>query len=577
MRYLFFALIVITCLSLSVNAQSGDDQPVPTLVPPTPLPVEPTEAPDSVLAQSTIARLQESGVLRVGVLYNEIPFGEYTIRGEVTGFDADLARLLAETWQLELELVQVTRQNQFERLTDGTVDLLLSAVVHQRQLDAQFEFSHSYRVGAQVVMVETDSPIASVFNLGGQSVGYVVGTEGESALNDWVQRSGVALQMRPYLTYDRLLAGLFGGEVVAIAGRDTRLLRTAFNALDAVEILDTPLRQEPFGAVLLRQDVHFRNLINRTLQYLASDAEIGQQSTLEQLHTSYFPNDSFPYAALPIYRNVGDEAPQPAQFPTGVPLPPTYVAPRILAEGVVRVAGISSDPNVLPPEQMMVATVNQALIEQMAQRWEVSVQYVEGDPIQAVSTGQADLAIGIAPDWESAASVDFSQVYVQHGRRLLHPANRDLDQFGDLRTTSRIVATLTSESDAQELAEAWADYVGIFNLRFFGTTLDDAAENILENNNALVLFGDSFSLVWIARQNPDFAIGPTWYDRRFLAFAVPQNDIDFRRLVNYTLQEMVRDQSLSDIIASILPEGERAPEIGIWTGSSEYLGLSLRR
>ncbi|MEM9951047.1 MAG: transporter substrate-binding domain-containing protein [Chloroflexota bacterium] len=573
-------LLSLLLIALTVTAQ---DDPAPTLVPPTPVPVQPTGEPDFILTESTVARLQNDGVLRVGILYNEIPFGQYSIRGELAGFDADLARLLAETWEVELEFVQVTRQNRFDLLSNGTVDLLLAAVVHDRALDASFEFSHSYRLGGQVIMVESEPDteageveIASIFNLSGLPVGYVVGTEGEITLNNWIASSGVQLQPRAYLTYDQMLAALFGGEVIGIAGRDTRLLRTATSVLDAVKILDTTLQEESFAIAMLRQDLHFRNLINRTLQYLASDADIGQPSTLEQLHTEYFPNDDFPYATLPIYNNVGDDAPVPSQFPMDVPIPQTFVATNILTSGIVRVAGAPA-PESVPPEQATLATVNRNLAQQIAERWGVQVQFVDGDPIQLIASGQADLAVGITPDWDTASQVDFSQPYVQHGRRLMYPESRDWAQFSSLQATTRIIATFRDEPDAEELAEAWASSVGIFNLRFFGTDPENAVETILENNNALVVFGDTFKLLPIVRSNDALALGPTWYDRQFLTLALPQNDVDFRRLVNYTLQEMLRDGSLTTVTAPIIPDGERAPNIGIWSGSSQYLGLNLAR
>lgn len=578
-------LLIILCLLTNLIIVSvAQDDLVPTLVPPTLVPITSVGEADFVLAESTVARLQSSGVLRVGILYNERPFGQYTIQGEVIGFDADLARLLAETWEIDVEFVQVTRQNRFDFLENGTVDMLLAAVVHRRELDARFEFSQTYHLGAQVIMVESEPDveagevdIASVFNLGGQAVGYVVGTDGQIALSNWIAETGVQIQVQAYLTHDQMLAGLFGGEVVAIAGRDTRLLRTASNVLDAVAILETSLQEESFGIVMQRQDLHFRNLVNRTLQYLASDAQTGQQSTLEQLHTEYFPNDDFPYAALPIYLNVGENAPTPSQFPTDVPLPQVYAATNIVNNGVVRVAGVQNTEN-LPPEQAVIATVNRSLVEQVALRWGVQVQFVDGDPIQTVANGQADMAVGITPDWNAAANVDFSQPYVQHGRRLMYPEGRDLAQLGEFRTTTRILATIIGDSNAQELAEEWGSVVGINNFRFLSVEMEDAADAILEDNNALAVFADSFLLLPIIRNNPsELAMGPTWYDRQFLSFAIPQNDIDFARLLNYTLQEMVRDQSLTTVTVPIIPQGESAPQIGVWTGSSEYLGINLGR
>jgi ABC-type amino acid transport substrate-binding protein len=207
----------------------------------------------------------------------------------------------------------------------------------------------------------------------------------------------------------------------------------------------------------------------------------------------------------------------------------------------------------------------------------VRVEYVQGDAVSLVANGQADLAMGINPDW-NAAQVDFSQPYILHGRRILYPSNKDYSRFGGLLPTSRIVATVIGDEGARELADAWAETVNIFNLRPYETTPDGIARTILEDNNALIVFGDSFYLLPALRENPDtLAIGPEWYDRLYLVMALPQNDIDFMRLVNYTLQEMYRDGSLNGLIAPVMPAGEEAPNIGIWPGSSEYLGLQLRR
>ncbi|MEL6524876.1 MAG: transporter substrate-binding domain-containing protein, partial [Chloroflexota bacterium] len=165
-----------------------------------------------------------------------------------------------------------------------------------------------------------------------------------------------------------------------------------------------------------------------------------------------------------------------------------------------------------------------------------------------------------------------------HGRRLLYPSDRDYAQLSSLMATSRIVAVLDTEDDAQELVEAWGSRVSIFRFSFFTTSWDTAAENLLENNNALVLIGDSLSLLPIVQQNPDtLSIGPTWYDRQYLTFALPQNDVDFRRLVNYTLQEMLEDGSLNSITQPILVDGDTPPQIGIYPGSSEFLGINLSR
>ena len=562
---IFFVLLL-----LFGTISYAQDNTVGTLVPPTPVPTHEAGDTDVLPSTSTVARIQQNGVIRVGILYNEPPYGEYNIRGEVTGYDADVARAMAETWGVEIEFVQVTRQNRFEMLRSGEVDMLLAAIVHERSLDAQFEFSQPYRVGRQAMLVRSADNLTSVVNLANRRIGYVVGTEGEVALNSWQMRTGIPVQTQPYLILDQALSALFGGEIDGIVARDSHLLRVAANQPDAVTLLPEALVEEPYAVALLRQDVHMRNLVYRTLQYLLL-AEIGQTSKLEQLHNQYFPGDGFRFDAIPIYKNIGD-APQPSQLGTDIPFPQGYTVPRLQSSGVLRVAGVQ-DPNTLPPNLQRIAQANQSIAEQLAARWGVRVEFVQGDAISLIESGQADLAVGIEPDWTLADRVDFSQPYLLHGDRLLASADRDIRTFNELR--GRIVATIAGDTGAADRADTWAKSINV-TIRFFETTEERAAITILDDRNADVLYGDSLLLLPIYQDNTgEFEFGERWYSREYLTFAVPRNDIDFRLLVDYTLQEFLRDGTLNTLLAPVLLPEATPPQIGIYPGSSTYLGYNL--
>src|SRR5690349_8779933 len=106
----FLCLLMMTVIGQSVFSQELQQQPAPTLVPPTLVPTQDAGIFDTIPTESSVARIVRDGVVRVGILYNEIPFGLLNIRGEVSGYDADLARSMAEQWGVEVEFVQVTRQ-----------------------------------------------------------------------------------------------------------------------------------------------------------------------------------------------------------------------------------------------------------------------------------------------------------------------------------------------------------------------------------------------------------------------------------------------------------------------------------
>lgn len=574
MKGFFFGIIALI-LVFSASTALSQDEPIPTLVPPTLVPTPQVAGDDGLPSQSAVTRIRERGVLWVGILYNEPPYGELTIRGEVAGYDADIARALADAWAVEIEFVQVTRQNRIEMLRSGEVDLLIAAMIHDRALDPFVEFSQTYRVGRQSVMVGADDESPLLINLANKRIGYVVATPAETAVQAWQQRTGIPVQLQAYLTLDEAYGALFANQVDAVVAREERLLRVAAAAPDAIHILDEPVAEEPYAIALLRQDVPLRNLVNHTLQYLLTDDGIDPtRSTLGELYSSYFPGDAFPYDALPIYNNVGEEAPSLAAYDEAIRFPQGYVAPRILSERTLRVAGLQTIDS-LPLEQQPIAQINRAVIDQLAERWGVTIQIVEGDAIQLVESGQADIAVGVEPDWIFASQVDFSQPYLMHGERLLIPSNRDTERFSDLR--GQIIATLNSEPGAQDRAQSWADSVGT-RVRFFETTQDGAARSILQDLNANVLYGDTLDLLPIYRENSDaFKFGPTWYSREYFVLALPRNDIDFRRLVNYTLQEMQRDGTLDTLLIPLTPPDENLLTLDIWPGSTEFLGLRLSR
>ena len=563
-------IILLLCSGLAI----AQDDPVPTLVPPTPLPVSPTAPQDALLSESTVSRVVREGNLRVGVLYNEPAMGELRLNGDIVGYDADLARAIADVWNVELELVQVTRLNRFDKLQAGDVDLLMAAVVHQRAHDAQFSFSQTYRLGKQAMMIPADDDIRSPFALANRPVGYVIGTPAEVALNRWIERTRVPVQPRPYLTLDQAYRALFGGEIAGLVGRDSHLLRISANDLDAVTIFDDAIAVEAYGIVMRRQDAPMRNLINRTLQYLLTQKDnLNADSTLEQLHSTYLPNDDFPFDALPIYANVGS-APSLATYNVDIAYPQLYAVPRVRQNNMVRVAGLI-DGDGLPESQARVAQINRAIAERIAERWGVRVEFVAGDPIELVASGQADMAIGIAPDWSLTNQIDFTQPYLLHGDRLLIPTRRDYERFGDLR--NRIVATVIGDEGARDRADAWADSIGA-NVRGFETFEESIARTLLQDNNADAVFGDSLLLIPHLQRNPDdLRLGPAWYSREYIAVAVPDNDPDFRNLVNYTLQEIARDQTLDAILAPVTAPDEASLRLDIWSGSAQYLGFTLTR
>jgi polar amino acid transport system substrate-binding protein len=313
----------MVCLLLALGAASA--QRAPTLTPPTLVPTLPSPDGEALLAESAVARIVREGVVRVGILFNEPPFGELTPRGDVFGFDADLARSMAQAWGLGesgVQFIQVTRQTAVDMLTSGRVDMLAAALVHRRELDTHIEFSQTYYPAYQAVVVRSGDGATELAHFADRRIGVVMGTPSETAVAEWQSRAGYSFLVKRYVTLELAIAALNADEVDGVVENVIRLERAISSAPENYRIVDARVMPEPIAIGVRRQDVRFRNLINRTLQYLF------QTGRLDQIHRDHFNGTDYPAAGFDVWANVGD-APRADAQPLDIPYPSSYALARL--------------------------------------------------------------------------------------------------------------------------------------------------------------------------------------------------------------------------------------------------------
>lgn len=569
-RFVFISLLLTLVVGMAFTTSAQNPAPVPTLVPPTPIPAADSGESEAIVSESAIARIQQTNRVRIGILYNARPFGELNIRDEKVGFDADLGRALAEAWGVEPRFRQVTRQTAAEMLRDGEVDMLIAAQVHRRDLDSAFEFSQTYHLGSQSMMVRNDDGAQSPRDLANRRVGVVMGTASEQASANWSARAGVTWTTETYPLLDKAYGALLNSETDAFVA--SHYLLAALNAQnpEATRILDEPLELEPYAAVMRRGDVSMRNLVNRTLQYLFVT---GKLVPIAETHFL-----TYAYKDLAIWANVGEEAPKPSDFGTQIPYPSQFVVPRLQTERVLRVAGDTNMDNPdLPESRKRLITFHRQLTDTLAARWGVTVQYMQAnnpeEAVNLVANGQADLAIGIEPDWSFADRVDFTNPYIMRGMRLMVPTKSNIGGFENL-IGGLWIAVMNDEPNARAVADEEARKVNVL-IRFLDTSEGLIYQNIVEDDNANVAFADITRLLPYVEQYPDeFTIIDRWYTRTFMAMAVPRNDSDFRVLLEYTMQEMARDDTLRRLLTPVtLPD--KIPTFEIWSGMGNTFGFKV--
>ena len=170
---------------------------------------------------STLEAVKEKGVLVAGVKDSVVPFGYVDEKtGELVGFDVDICRYIADELGVKLELQPVTSYNRIPMLTEGKVDMLAATMTHKIERDEVIDFSITYFMDGQRLLVPADSQIKSYKDLAGKKVGTAKGSTSEKNIAEVKP----ACDVIAFEGYPEAFLALKQGKVEAVTTDDAILL-----------------------------------------------------------------------------------------------------------------------------------------------------------------------------------------------------------------------------------------------------------------------------------------------------------------------------------------------------------------
>ncbi|MDW8394846.1 MAG: transporter substrate-binding domain-containing protein [Anaerolineae bacterium] len=163
-------------------------------------------------AEQRWARTQASGMLRVGTDPSVRPFSFF---GEASweGFEADVARALAEQLDLRLQPIPVGYDGFYDALIAGYVDVSMSMLTPDPMRTADFVYSRPY-FDAGVRVIATQRALRTLDSLRGLTVAVERGSEADRIAR-WLERRIPGLRRRAYDSPAEVLSAVEAGEVDA--------------------------------------------------------------------------------------------------------------------------------------------------------------------------------------------------------------------------------------------------------------------------------------------------------------------------------------------------------------------------
>lgn len=218
---------------------------------------------DAFATESTMARIKQRGVLTVGTKFDQPMFGyKDPASGRITGFDAEIARLLAKDLtgsERNVRFVETVSRERENFITQGVVDLVIATYSITPARSELVSFTDPYYYAGQDLLVRMgDSTINQVTDLGGKTVCTAKGSTSVDRLREQVPTAKLEIVD----AYSICIPALISGRVDALSTDDTILLGLLAQHPDTLRLVRKPFGREPYGMGVRKQDTAFRDYLN---------------------------------------------------------------------------------------------------------------------------------------------------------------------------------------------------------------------------------------------------------------------------------------------------------------------------
>lgn len=236
-------------------------------------------------ADTTMGEIQEAGEINLGVKFDVPPFGFNNPQsGEVEGFDVDLGKYIAARLGVEPVFREANSDNRIPLLVDGTIDLILSTMTITEERDLEIDFSEPYYVANGDVLVPTDSDIASLDDLAGNTVCTAIGSTYQTTIKDQVPDA----ELRLVDGYSECLE-LIQTDAVDAVSTDNVILTGMIIQDDTLQLLDLDYTEEPYGVGIPDGDAEMKEFVDESVAQFIDDGT--WQETYDEWVGQYIPEE----------------------------------------------------------------------------------------------------------------------------------------------------------------------------------------------------------------------------------------------------------------------------------------------
>lgn len=233
---------------------------------------------EKAAVDTSLSDVKSKGFFVLGLDDSFPPMGFRDEKGNIVGFDIDMAREAAKRMGVELKLQPVDWDGVILSLNKGDIDLIWNGMTITEARMERINFSKPYLANSQAITVLSGSAISKKGDLAGKRVGVQMGSPSEDAMAADAEVGGKFGEIRKYSKYPEALLDLSAGRIDAVVG-DAIMVRYFLSKKPGeYRVLADHFGAEEYGIGFRKADNSFREAVDAALDEMRKDGKAAEIS-----------------------------------------------------------------------------------------------------------------------------------------------------------------------------------------------------------------------------------------------------------------------------------------------------------
>ena len=232
-----------------------------------------TQAP--VEGDLSLKTIEDNGKMIVG--FTEYPPMGFKENGEITGFDIDIAKEVAERLDVEAEFVYIDWDAKVLELNGKNIDMIWNGLTITADREKEILFSKPYFDNRIVIISLNGSGIDQIADLSEMKVGVELQSSGQAAVEGNDVFASID-ELVKYTTITEAILDLKAGGIDAIVADEIFARYAVSKEADQYQVASEVFNSENYGIGFRLEDVALRDKVDVIIDEMAADGTAAEIS-----------------------------------------------------------------------------------------------------------------------------------------------------------------------------------------------------------------------------------------------------------------------------------------------------------